>query len=326
MGVPNGWETRAATQPWNGEPLGYDSPAADVLFDPATADGPYVIVASQSFSGMSGDEWSRSVRDWTCPEGTHEFWGWHIDGSYSGQFGPCNSGSLVETATRGYLIRLVASRAETPVVSDTWDTLKAMLETVDLRPDDAIDPAGTGKALPPCSDIAAGTRYTNRFGTPKLSATVPAGTDGYWQGYRDAFQMGDVCRSGGGIRITAAAVETVPTDPCDPTAGVGGNVSTPAEAAAAIADHIGHRTSEPTTVTIDGNVALRLEVSRSGSCPDWIGMWSTNELAPGQDAIIYLVDIGKDHPLGIGVWYDRGTTPARIAEAEAIVRSIRIRS
>ena len=91
-----------------------------------------------------------------------------------------------------------------------------------------------------------------------------------------------------------------------------------------MAAHIGHRTSEPSDVTIDGHEALRLEISTEGTtCTDPFSLWPGTEVNPGQNAIIYLVDVGADHPLGIGVWYARGeTTAARIAEAEAIVRSI----
>jgi hypothetical protein len=329
MGVPKGWQTRAATQTWTGEPLDFDSPAADVIFDPATKDGLYLIVASRAFSEMSGDAWRGSVIAWTCAgDGGHEFWGWRVDGIHSEQFGPCNSGSLVQTDTRGYLFRLVSPRAEKLGLTDTWDSLKPMLETVDLRPEDAVDPAGTAKVFPPCAEIAPGASYTNRFGSPKLTVTVPDGARSSWQGSRDAFELGGACPFGGSIWINASPVDTVLTDPCDPAAGEGGNIATPAEAAEAMAAHIGHRTSEPSDVTIDGHDALRLEISTEGStCVDPFSLWPSSEVNPGQNAIIYLVDVGADHPLGIGVWYSRGeATPAQIAEAEAIVESIRTKS
>ena len=325
MGVPAGWQTRAATKPWTGGQLDFDSPEADIIFDPATGDGLYLIAASQSFSGMSGDEWRASVLQWTCPgDGGHEFWGWRVDGVHSEQFGPCNSGSIIQTDTRGYLFRLVSPRAEKLGLTDTWDSLKPVLETVDLRPQDAIDPPGADKPLPPCAEIAAGATYTNRFGSPKLTATVPVGARSAWQGFRDAFELGGRCL--GPISITASTVDTVLTDPCDPTAGVGGIVTTPAEAAEAMAAHIGHRTSERTDVAVDGHDALRLEISTEGStCTDPFGVWPGTEVQPGQDAIIYLVDTGGEHPLGIGLWYNASeTTPAQLAEAEAIVASIQI--
>ena len=137
-------------------------------------------------------------------------------------------------------------------------------------------------------------------------------------------ELGDTCPFGGSIWMSASKVDTVPTDPCDPAAGVGGNVTTPDEAAKAMAAHIGHRTSEPTEVTIDGRDALRVEISTEGStCTDPFALLDT-EVARGQDAIIYLVDVDGE-TLGIGVWYVRSLTkPAQLAEAEAIVESIRI--
>ena len=323
MGVPKGWKSRAATQAWTGRQLDFDSPQADVVFDPRHGKDLYLLVASRPFADIGADAWSASVLQWTCPDEHGEFWGWHVDGAYSFQRGPCNSGSIVQTDTRGYLIRLVAS-TEALAADYDWDWLKPMLETVDLRPEDAIAPAGAAKPLPTCAEIAAGATYTNRFGSPKLTATIPDGAKSSWQGYRDAFELGARCP--GPISITASTIDTVLTDPCDQAAGAGGNVTTPAEAAEAMAAHIGHRTSQPTDVTIDGHDALRLEISTEGStCTDPFSLWPGIEIGPDEDAIIYLVDVGEEHPLGIGVWYERAaTTPAQVAEAEAIVDSIQI--
>jgi len=327
MGVPNGWQTRPATEPWAGEPLGFDSPRADVIFDPTLRDGLYLIVASQPFGGMSEDQWTRGVLEWTCPEGRGEFWGWTVDGAYSSQRGPCNSGSLIATDTRGYLIRLVAS-SNKPELADAydWDWLEGVLETVDLRPEDAVDPAGSGTPVPRCADIAPGARYTNRFGTPKLSATVPVEAKSSWQGYRDVFalELGD-CRSGEPIRIDTSIVDAVIDDACVPWTRSPVKFGTLAEAAQAIVAQPGHRTSKPTEVTIAGHAALRLEVSTEGTtCTDGIGLWYGNEFGLDRDAIVYLVDMDGD-ALAIAVWYVRAlTTLPELAEAEAIVASIQI--
>ena len=53
---PQAGRPGAATKPWTGGQLDFDSPEANIIFDPATGDGLYLIAASQSFSGMSGDE------------------------------------------------------------------------------------------------------------------------------------------------------------------------------------------------------------------------------------------------------------------------------
>jgi hypothetical protein len=54
--------------------------------------------------------------------------------------GSTASAALIFTETRGYLIRLVVS-SEDPGLADTydWDWHKLMLETVDLRPEEALD-------------------------------------------------------------------------------------------------------------------------------------------------------------------------------------------
>jgi hypothetical protein len=253
-------------------------------------------------------------------------WSWRVDGASSWQQGPCNSGSIISTDTRGYVIRLVASSND-PGLADTydWDWLKPVLETVDLRPGDAIDPPDAGKPVPRCADIAAGATYTNRFGTPKLAATVPVGAESSWQGYRDGFSLGNTCPFGEPIRIDASIVDAVIDDACEPWTRSPVGFGTLAEAAQAIVAQPGHGTSEPTEVTIAGHTALRLEISTEGStCTDGIGLWAGNEFPLDRNAIVYLVDMDGD-TVAIAVWYVRSqTTPAQLAEAEAIVASIQI--
>jgi hypothetical protein len=326
MGVPPGWETRPATERWGGEPLDFDSRAADVIFDPVIGDGLYLVVASQTFSGMSEDGWRASVLEWTCPgQGGGEMWSWRVDGASAFQRGPCNSGSIIATDARGYLIRLVASKDEPGFAQKyDWDWLKPVLETVDLRPEDAVDPAGSGAPVPRCDDIAGGATYSNRFGTPKLSATVPVGVQGSWQGYRDDFMLGSTCPFGEPVRITASIVDHVNNlDACSPWTGDEVRVTSPAEAAEAIVAQQGHETSQPNEVTIAGQAAIRLEISANGSlCSDGITVWFGNEFGRERDEIVYLVDVNGS-TLGIAVAYVRSlTTPAQLAEAEAIVDSI----
>ena len=324
MGLPPGWAARPATEPWGGEPLDFDSPAADILFDPALADGLYVVVASQTFSQMSEDQWMSNVLEWTCPESRGELWSWQVDGVYTWQIGPCDSGSLIPTDTRGYLIRLVAS--EKAGIADDREWVKAVLETVDLRAEDAVDPPSAGAPVPKCTQVAAGAGYANRFSAPKLSATVPEGAEGDWYGYRDAFAL-DLggCRAGEPIRIDAAVVDAVIDNACEPWTRSPVAFGSLAEAAEVIAAQPGHSTSGPTEVTIAGHAGLRLEISTEGStCTDGIGLWYTNEFAIDDDAIVYLVDL-EGKTVAITVWYPRSAaTPAQLAEAEAIVASIKI--
>jgi hypothetical protein len=148
---PSGWETRPATEPWTGGELNFDSPAADVIFDPRFDDRLYLVLASQPYgravappggpAGDGADAWRNGVLAWICPSAPPfgEFWSWKVDGFRSEQFG-CNSGSLIQTDSRGYLIRLVASSDE-PGLAETydWDWLVPVLATVDLRPEEAVD-------------------------------------------------------------------------------------------------------------------------------------------------------------------------------------------
>ena len=148
---PSAWQTRPATEAWTGGELSFDSPAADVIFDPTRGDRLYLVLASQP-TGLNEAAWRESVLAWTCPrppDAGGEVWGWTIDGVYSWQQGPCNSGSLVVTGTRGYLIRLVAASYE-PGLAATydWDWLVPLLETVDLRPEEALDAPGREPLVP----------------------------------------------------------------------------------------------------------------------------------------------------------------------------------
>lgn len=151
---PAGWQIRPATEPWTGGELSFDSPAADVLYDPVLGDRLYLVVASQPYGDLSQNEWQNKVLTWTClgfPDAGGEVWSWRVDGFHAWQQGPCNSGSLIFTDTRGYLIRLVASSGE-PGLADTynWNWLAGLdktgptgdpsvLESADLRPEEAVD-------------------------------------------------------------------------------------------------------------------------------------------------------------------------------------------
>jgi hypothetical protein len=139
LDYPSAWTVRPATEPWTGGELAFDSPEADVIFDPAFGDRLYLILASQPYGSASSQAWRNTVLAWTCPgTGGGEMWGWRVDGEYSWQQGPCNSGSIIDADDRGYLIRLVVSSGE-PGLADTydWDWLVPVLATVDLRPEEA---------------------------------------------------------------------------------------------------------------------------------------------------------------------------------------------
>jgi len=50
---PSGWQIRPATEPWTGGALRFDSPAADVIFDPRFGNRLYIALASQPRPGAA---------------------------------------------------------------------------------------------------------------------------------------------------------------------------------------------------------------------------------------------------------------------------------
>jgi hypothetical protein len=139
--VPAGWEARVATERWTHGPLGYDSPGADVIFDPKLGDRLYLLLASQPYGDLSADTWRNEAIDSVCPTGGG-FSSLKVDGApaLSVACGP-NGMVLVMTEGRGYVIRLVAASDE-PGLADTynWDWLRNLLTTVDLHPNEAAVP------------------------------------------------------------------------------------------------------------------------------------------------------------------------------------------
>ena len=152
LDYPSGWQTRLATEPWTGGPLSFDSPAADVIFDPTLGDSMFLILASQPYGSLSEDEWRSEQDRLLCPDGG-AFGSWSVDGADA--FARACSGDggyLVFTDTRGYLLWKVVSGDEPEL---DWDWLP-VLETVDLHPEDALDaspnPSPSPSASPP-SDL-----------------------------------------------------------------------------------------------------------------------------------------------------------------------------
>lgn len=139
---PDGWQTRPASEPWSGEALSFDSPAADVIFDPARGDGLYLLIASQPYGDLTEDEWRSETMDGLCANSGGSVGSWNVDGARAWAFtcGPVQTGLFVFMETRGYLLRVVASTAE-PGLAETydWDWLRPLLETVDLLPEMAVD-------------------------------------------------------------------------------------------------------------------------------------------------------------------------------------------
>jgi hypothetical protein len=149
MVYPAGWQTRPATEPWTDGELTFDSPAADVIFDPALEGRVYLALASLPradiivnrppdggpFSGNESDLMQRAGMP--CDGGGGG--SFTVDGFRAFDFqcrGPASVGIM--TPTRGYVIKLVVEEAG---LLETYDlpSFGAVLETVDLRPEEALD-------------------------------------------------------------------------------------------------------------------------------------------------------------------------------------------
>ena len=133
---PESWEVKSATEPWTGGQLSFDTPGADIIFDPAFGGGLYIAIVSQSYGDATADQWSNDSGEWLCPDGVDGAAGsWGIDGANANSVRCDPTYALVVTdETRGYAIQVVVPSAE-PALADTYDKawLLDLLETVDLR-------------------------------------------------------------------------------------------------------------------------------------------------------------------------------------------------
>jgi hypothetical protein len=155
IGYPSGWRTRAATEPWGHDEVAFGAPDVDVIFDPTLQDDLYFALASEPLGGQSGWDWVQALmppslgickRAYGAGAGgvtLHGNYGW-----FEGCDTPFGSDSvaIVATATRGYIIYLHVGDGRLPQA--TYDELskevngdwfEAAIETVDLRPEDALD-------------------------------------------------------------------------------------------------------------------------------------------------------------------------------------------
>ena len=160
---PESWEVKSATEPWTGGQLSFDTPGADIIFDPAFGGGLYIAIVSQSYGDATADQWSNDSGEWLCPDGVDGAAGsWGIDGANANSVRCDPTYALVVTdETRGYAIQVVVPSAE-PALADTYGKawLLDLLETVDLRPEDAVDPsfappASSSPALTPTPEATA---------------------------------------------------------------------------------------------------------------------------------------------------------------------------
>jgi len=157
LDYPSGWQTRAATEPWTGLDESFDSPKIDVISDPS-GDGRYLIVASAPTANLGPVGWASGVDGWLC--------GRDVNGLALGRSEPSGSVDGVQSyvrdcesthvatmfsGRRGYVIGLVQSPSAPASVAEHYDYgwLRSVMDTVDLRPEDALPvPPPSPAALP----------------------------------------------------------------------------------------------------------------------------------------------------------------------------------
>ncbi len=296
---PEGWRTRSATEPFTGMTLDFDTPGADVIFDPALGDGLYLAVASHPYGSLAPDDWWAQSSEWLCPEGVDGAGGgWGVDGADTTSV-RCGSTKtfLVMTETRGYLIRLVVPSSE-PALAEIYDQdwLLSVLGTVDLRPEEAVDAplASTPMPDPDCIQFDAPGTYIAPAGHVTLGVTVPATSDQTWHGHPDSFFLTRSPCLLGGPWLDASAIRQVYADACERT-GTGVDVESPTAAVAALTLQQGVIVDGTTSVTVDGRAGTRFDVVipddvDPATCTDGVVQlfdWVANDLP----ATVVVVDV-----------------------------------
>jgi hypothetical protein len=176
-----------------------------------------------------------------------------------------------------------------------------------------------------CFEIPAGATYNGNAEALSLTVTIPAAAEFAWQGHRDEFRVDYNCSEGGPFAITASIVDVI-FDDCDRHGGSPGSRD---EVVDWLANSQDFTASEPAELTIAGYAATRFEVSfESSPCPDDVHPLLQGGAAIGRDAavIVYIVDVDYGGvPLGVAIINRYGdASAARVAEAEAIVASLKI--
>jgi hypothetical protein len=174
---PSGWQVRPATKPATGpwmDGVPFDSPAADVIFDPAFGGGLYLVVASQANADLDPSAWIDRVDRWLCPapSGSEPAGRSEPAGGVGSQpraqvFVRDCGWSHVATFSAGgrlYLIGLVGSSEASRAAPEPYDYrwLRSILDTVELHPAEAQDgPVGgaspDGSASPGAASGDLGT-------------------------------------------------------------------------------------------------------------------------------------------------------------------------
>lgn len=144
MSYPEGWTTRAATEPWTDRPgvPPYLHPGYDVLQDPIRNDELFLWITSRPIGDSTPADWVAAIMaGCTTTDPTV------VDGA-TGLIGAkgCFELAAVTTAGRGYEIRLYtpySGRGDVPPADFSYDRawFEEVLATVQLQPEDAVDVA-----------------------------------------------------------------------------------------------------------------------------------------------------------------------------------------
>jgi hypothetical protein len=147
ISYPAGWETRPAAAPWNDDPVAFGASDVDVVFDPTLQPDLYIALVSEPLRGRSPEGWRPSVDPCGPREEGEGVTGGtkHVDGVTGfgvtrvrgAQPAGCHYWRGA-TATRGYIIALYVGAEEHPEAWG-WGWFESVLNTVDLRPEDAVD-------------------------------------------------------------------------------------------------------------------------------------------------------------------------------------------
>jgi hypothetical protein len=131
ISYPTGWVPRDATGPWPaGESVIEESQFADIISDGSTGDTAFLALASRPLGGTPFTQWAADYLEGTCNQ-TEPI---TVDGAVGAVSTVANSAcslALVPAGGRVYLIWLyrIEDRSQ----------FQAVLDTVDLRPEDAVD-------------------------------------------------------------------------------------------------------------------------------------------------------------------------------------------
>ena len=135
VSYPEGWTAQAATEPWTDStfPLFFGHPQADFVYDPALTSALFLTIASQPIGDSTPEDWV--AEQMASDEGCSATEPIAVDGA-TGLIG-CTL-SVVTTASRGYWIQLYTGDNAPAAYDLAW--LEEVLATVQLHPEDAVDP------------------------------------------------------------------------------------------------------------------------------------------------------------------------------------------